>query len=145
MISSPHSPVMIDEVLECLAPRQGGTYIDATFGAGGYSRRLLQHSACHILAIDRDPSVEPFAEAISAALTPPSTLQLYPAPFSQLASVVEQAGSPLIDGIMFDFGVSSMQLDQAERGFSFMQDGPLDMRMGQHGKSAYDLVNQSDE
>jgi len=128
-----HIPVLLAEVLEALAPRPGETVIDGTFGAGGYTRAILQAGAA-VIAIDRDPD----AIAAGRALEPEFTgrLRLVQAPFS---SLTEQADA--VDGVVLDIGVSSMQLDEAERGFSFRADGPLDMRMAQVGVSAADVVN----
>lgn len=132
MSGAPHIPVLLDEVVAALAPQPGETMVDATFGAGGYARALLAKGA-RVVAFDRDP------DAIAAA-QPAEGLTLVQRPFSEMASVVTQ-----VDGVTMDIGVSSMQLDQAERGFSFQGDGPLDMRMAQDGASAADFVNEADE
>ncbi|WP_181257041.1 16S rRNA (cytosine(1402)-N(4))-methyltransferase RsmH [Pseudaminobacter soli (ex Li et al. 2025)] len=129
-----HIPVLLDEVIAALAPKAGETIIDGTFGAGGYTRAILAAGA-NVVAIDRDP------DAISAGRELESQsggrLRLVQAPFSSIDAHAEQ-----IDGVVLDIGVSSMQLDQAERGFSFRSDGPLDMRMAQQGVSAADVVNR---
>lgn len=138
-----HMPVMLDEVLAALAPRDGGLYVDATFGAGGYTRALLGEASCRVIAIDRDPSVRPMAEAARRASG--GRLAFALARFSQLAETVALAGADQVDGVVMDVGVSSMQLDQGERGFSFRFDGPLDMRMGADGPSAADALAQLDE
>jgi 16S rRNA (cytosine1402-N4)-methyltransferase len=132
-VSAPHVPVLLDEVVAALAPAPGEIMIDATFGAGGYARALLGKGA-RVIAFDRDP------DAIAAA---PSLdgLTLVQAEFSAMESAIGE----LVDGVTMDVGVSSMQLDQAERGFSFQADGPLDMRMAQSGMSAADFVNDADE
>ncbi len=135
---APHLPVLLEEVLEALAPLKGARILDGTFGAGGYSRALLEAGA-HVTAIDRDPSVKPFAEALSA--DHPGRFRFVAGTFSQLDVL---AGEP-VDGVVLDIGVSSMQLDEAERGFSFMREGPLDMRMAGEGQSAADLVNTLEE
>jgi len=135
---SPHAPVLIDEVIEALSPQPGDTIVDATFGAGGYTRAILACGA-HVIALDRDPTVQPHAEAVARDF--PGQFKLVRTPFSDLADAV--AGEAL-DGVVFDIGVSSMQLDQAERGFSFMRDGPLDMRMSDEGQTAADIVNTWD-
>ena len=136
--TSPHDPVLIAEVLEALAPKAGDLIIDATFGAGGYSRAILETGA-EVMALDRDPTVQPFADALAADF--PGRFQLIRAPFAELAEVFAASGRERLDGVVFDIGVSSMQLDQAERGFSFMRDGPLDMRMADSGSTAADVVN----
>ncbi|WP_374275304.1 16S rRNA (cytosine(1402)-N(4))-methyltransferase RsmH [Brevundimonas sp.] len=137
-MSAPHAPVLLAEVVEALAPAPGQVMIDATFGAGGYTRALLQAGA-EVVALDRDPTVEPHAEAVARDF--PNRFRLVRTPFSGLAEAFASTGLPRPDGAVFDIGVSSMQLDQAERGFSFMRDGPLDMRMSSEGESAADIVN----
>ncbi|MFN4091282.1 MAG: 16S rRNA (cytosine(1402)-N(4))-methyltransferase RsmH [Brevundimonas sp.] len=135
---SPHAPVLIDEVIEALSPQPGDTIVDATFGAGGYTRAILACGA-RVIALDRDPTVQPHAEAVARDF--PGQFKLVRTPFSGLAGAVE---GDVLDGVVFDIGVSSMQLDQAERGFSFMRDGPLDMRMSDEGETAADIVNTWD-
>ncbi|NGP18057.1 16S rRNA (cytosine(1402)-N(4))-methyltransferase RsmH [Devosia chinhatensis] len=132
----PHVPVLLDEVLAALAPVAGKRIVDGTFGAGGYSRALLEAGA-HVIGIDRDPSVQPHVAALSAEFGDRFTF--VQGTFSELDTLASGLGP--IDAVVLDIGVSSMQLDQAERGFSFMRDGPLDMRMSQSGESAADLVN----
>ena len=137
----PHVPVLLDEVVEVLAPRPGDVLIDATFGAGGYTRRLLESGAT-VHAFDRDP------DAIAAAQDWPelgSRLVLHPRRFSELLAGMAEAGVASVQGVVFDIGVSSMQLDQAARGFAFASDGPLDMRMSQDGMSAADFLNGAEE
>ena len=139
-----HVPVLVSEVLESLAPKDGEIYIDGTFGAGGYTRAILGSANCKVLALDRDPNaVRAAAQLINQA---PGRLNVVEAPFSQLEDI---AGTELSgerpDGIVLDIGVSSMQLDQAERGFSFRQGGPLDMRMGHDGPTAADVVAKASE
>jgi 16S rRNA (cytosine1402-N4)-methyltransferase len=131
--SARHIPVLLAEVLEALAPRPGAVIVDGTFGAGGYTRAILEAGAS-VVAIDRDPDAIAAGKALEAQSG--GRLRLVHAPFSLLAEQVEAA-----DGVVLDIGVSSMQLDQAERGFSFRADGPLDMRMAQAGLSAADVVN----
>ena len=135
----PHLPVLLAEVLEALAPLDGARIVDGTFGAGGYSRALLEAGA-RVIAIDRDPSVRPFADALATQY--PDRFTFVAGPFSALDQL---AGAAPVDGVVLDIGVSSMQLDQPERGFSFMREGPLDMRMSGEGKSAADLVNELEE
>lgn len=134
----PHIPVMLDEVLHALRPLEGATIVDATFGAGGYSRALL-NAGTSVLGIDRDPdavaAAQPMLEEFAAGLT------LHHGRFSELDAICRSAGHEGVDGVVADIGVSSMQIDQAERGFSFLRDGPLDMRMEQSGPSAADVIN----
>ena len=137
-MSGPHAPVLLDEVLEALAPKAGDVVIDATFGAGGYSRAILATGA-RVIALDRDPTVQRHADAVAA--DHPGRFQLVRTAFSGLSDAFAETGAATLDGAVFDIGVSSMQLDEAERGFSFMRDGPLDMRMAGEGESAADIVN----
>lgn len=134
MTEAAHIPVLLDEVVEALDPRPGALMIDGTFGAGGYTRALLARGAT-VVALDRDPSARRFAAGIGEG---EGHFRLAERRFSELEDEVA-AGE--VDGVVFDIGVSSMQLDEAERGFSFMRDGPLDMRMGGEGPTAADLVN----
>ncbi|MFD2646700.1 16S rRNA (cytosine(1402)-N(4))-methyltransferase RsmH [Devosia albogilva] len=136
MAGGPHIPVLLDEVLAALAPLEGKRIVDGTFGAGGYSRALLEAGAS-VIAIDRDPSVRPHAEALAEAFQ--DRFVFVPGSFSELD--VHASGQGQVDAVVLDIGVSSMQLDTAERGFSFMREGPLDMRMAGEGESAADLVN----
>ncbi|HEY1936034.1 MAG TPA: 16S rRNA (cytosine(1402)-N(4))-methyltransferase RsmH [Acetobacteraceae bacterium] len=134
-----HTPVMLPELLHLLAPRDGGIYLDGTFGGGGYSEALLASAACTVWAIDRDPA----AIARGATLTAryPGRLHLIEGQFGDMLALLSEAGVQTLDGIALDLGVSSFQIDDPARGFSFRADGPLDMRMGQHGTTAADLVN----
>ena len=137
-----HVPVMLHEVLDCLNPVSGETIIDGTFGAGGYSAAILERGA-DVIAIDRDPD----AIAGGAALAEASggRLKLVAGEFAGLDAIVRAEGFEAVDGVVLDIGVSSMQLDEAERGFSFRNDGPLDMRMEQEGVSAADVINHADQ
>lgn len=139
--AAPHAPVLLAEVLEALQPRPGEVMIDATFGAGGYTRAILKAGA-RVIALDRDPTVQPHADALANDF--PERFELVRTPFSGLAEAFEGSNADRLDGAVFDIGVSSMQLDQAERGFSFMRDGPLDMRMSDEGETAADIVNTWD-
>ena len=138
-----HIPVLGRPALEFLAVRAGGVYIDATFGAGGYSRAILDAADCRVIGIDRDQS----AVARGADLVQASggRLVLVEDTFSNLAAVAHGFGHDVVDGVVFDLGVSSMQLDEAERGFSFRNDGPLDMRMGGTGPSVADVLAAASE
>jgi 16S rRNA (cytosine1402-N4)-methyltransferase len=139
-----HVPVLVSEVLESLAPKDGETYIDGTFGAGGYTRAILGSANCKVLALDRDPgAVRDAAQLIDEAS---GRLNVVGAPFSQLEDVASaELSGERPDGVVFDIGVSSMQLDDAERGFSFQHDGPLDMRMSGSGPTAADFLNEAEE
>ena len=134
-----HIPVMLSEVIEALDPRDGKHFIDGTFGAGGYSRGLLEAARCTVLAIDRDPAAAQFAQALEELF--PGRLKFVLGRYAEMREIAEREGIAAVDGVALDLGVSSMQLDEAERGFSFSQDGPLDMRMGAEGPTASDLVN----
>jgi 16S rRNA (cytosine1402-N4)-methyltransferase len=137
-----HVPVLLNEVLAALAPQAGGVYVDGTFGAGGYTRGLLGAAECKVIAIDRDPSA--IADGAAMVATASGRLDLVRGTFGEMKSVIEDLGLSKVQGVVLDIGVSSMQIDEAERGFSFMREGPLDMRMGQDGKSAADYVNSLD-
>ena len=139
MSDAPHIPVLMDEVVVALAPAPGETIVDATFGAGGYTRALLAAGA-RVIAFDRDPDA--IAAGQAAAL---DGLTLVHADFSAMVAALADLGEEQVDGVTMDIGVSSMQLDQAGRGFSFQSDGPLDMRMSQEGQSAADFLNEADE
>ncbi len=138
-----HAPVLLQSVLEHLQPRDSAIFIDGTFGAGGYSLAILEAARCRVLAIDRDPAA--VAGGADLAAAHPGRLDLRQGRFSQLESIAAHAGLTAVDGVVFDLGVSSMQLDQPERGFSFQSDGPLDMRMSGTGPTAADLVNTLSE
>lgn len=134
-----HAPVLLAEVLAALQPHRGGAFVDGTFGAGGYSVALLEAGADRVIAIDRDPEAIARGQVWAPAFE--GRLQIVEGCFGDITGLVEGP----VAGVVFDIGVSSMQIDQAERGFSFQKDGPLDMRMGGDGPSAADLVNHEDE
>ena len=144
MSAASHTPVLLTEVLAALAPAPGSLIVDATFGAGGYSRRLLDTGAT-VHAFDRDPDAIAAARNWSEAGGNPARLVLHPRRFSEMLEGLNEAGISRVDGVVMDIGVSSMQLDQPARGFAFAADGPLDMRMSQDGPSAADFVNSADE
>ncbi len=134
-MTTPHVPVLIGEVLDALQPVRGATIVDGTFGAGGYTRALLDAGAS-VIAFDRDPSAAKFAAGL-----PADRFRLVQSRFSIMA---DEVGEGAVDGVALDLGVSSMQLDEPDRGFSFMRDGPLDMRMSADGPTAADLVNEAE-
>lgn len=138
MTDAPHVPVLLRPLIAALAPIEG-VWLDGTFGAGGYTRALLDAGADRVFAVDRDPSTFRMAQAWARQYG--DRLQMREGRFSQL----DQLAGESLDGVVLDLGVSSMQIDQAERGFSFQKDGPLDMRMGNTGPSAADIVNEAEE
>jgi 16S rRNA (cytosine1402-N4)-methyltransferase len=136
----PHIPVLLQPVLQTLNPQENGVYVDGTFGAGGYSRAILDATPCHLHGLDRDPDVMPHVNDMR---------EQYGARFDFhqicFGDMIHHFSPHSLDGIVLDIGVSSMQIDQADRGFSFRFDGDLDMRMSRSGKSAADLVNTLSE
>jgi 16S rRNA (cytosine1402-N4)-methyltransferase len=138
-----HIPVLGRQAIEMLAPRAGGVYVDATFGAGGYSRAILDVAGTRVIGIDRDRSA--IAGGFDLVDRSGGRLTLVEDRFSNLADVCAAQGISAVDGVVMDVGVSSMQLDQAERGFSFRLGGPLDMRMGPAGPTAADVVAKASE
>lgn len=142
--ASPHFPVMLPEVLATLSPKDGEVYVDGTFGAGGYTRAFLEAANCTVIAIDRDPAAMARADALRAEFG--DRLIFVSGKFGDALELVKAAGYEQIDGFVLDVGVSSMQFDEANRGFSFRFDAPLDMRMDtSSGDTAADLVNTMDE
>jgi 16S rRNA (cytosine1402-N4)-methyltransferase len=138
-----HIPVLGRPTVELLHVHGGGSYVDATFGAGGHSRAILAAANCNVIAIDRDPNaVTGGADLVRSAR---GRLVLVEGKFSDLQAVVRNCGYDAIDGVVFDLGVSSMQLDEAARGFSFRHEGPLDMRMSRDGPTAADVVTSASE
>ena len=138
---APHVPVLVGEVIAALALRQEDTAVDGTFGAGGYTRAMLGAGAGRVIAFDRDPD----AIAEGASLVPDPRLTLINERFSQMDRVLAERGIGQVDAIALDIGVSSMQIDRADRGFSFQADGPLDMRMSKSGMTAAEFLNEADE
>jgi 16S rRNA (cytosine1402-N4)-methyltransferase len=138
-----HNPVLVVEVVEALSPKADAVYLDATFGRGGYSRAILDAAPCEVIAIDRDPDAiaagQPLCQEYGHRLT------LLEGRFSQINTLLASINVPYVDGVVFDFGVSSPQLDDADRGFSFRFDGPLDMRMEKSGADASDFINTASE
>ena len=139
-----HIPVLLDEVVAALAPAPGTTIVDGTFGAGGYARALVAAGA-RVHAFDRDPDAIAAGWRLPEAQGADPALVLYHRRFSEIASTLREAGVARLDAVVFDIGVSSMQLDQPARGFAFSTDGPLDMRMDRDGPSAADFLNEADE
>jgi len=138
-----HAPVLLAEVMSALAVAPGETHVDGTFGAGGYTRAILAAGAAHVLAFDRDPDA--IAEGRPLVEEAGGRLVLVPERFSRMAEALAERGIDSVDGVALDIGVSSMQLDRPERGFSFAEDGPLSMSMEQSGRTAADIVNEADE
>ena len=136
---SSHVPVMLSEVVGLLAPRDGGRYLDGTFGGGGYAGAILDAASCTLWAIDRDPDA--IARGASLAARFPGRLHLIHGQFGDMLTLLAERGVTELDGVVLDLGVSSFQLDEAPRGFSFRGDGPLDMRMSRSGPTAADMVN----
>ncbi|MBR9971126.1 16S rRNA (cytosine(1402)-N(4))-methyltransferase RsmH [Magnetospirillum sulfuroxidans] len=141
--SRPHIPVLLTEVAAALSPVDGDVIVDGTFGAGGYSLALLDRSNCRVFAIDRDPSAVAAGRLLPAAQE--GRLVILAGRYGDMDLLLPEAGIAQVNGVALDIGVSSMQIDQADRGFSFAKDGPLDMRMEQSGPSAADVVNHASE
>lgn len=141
-----HQPVLRDEVVDLLAPREGGIYVDGTFGAGGYTREILRRTPCFVCAIDRDPAAVRRGRRMARDF--PGRLIMLHGRFGDMAQLLRDRGIDRVDGVALDLGVSSMQIDAPDRGFSFRHQGPLDMRMDDspdEGPSAADLVNSWSE
>jgi 16S rRNA (cytosine1402-N4)-methyltransferase len=134
-----HIPVMLPDVVRLMAPHAGGVYLDGTFGGGGYTAALLEAAPCTVWAIDRDP--EAIARGATLAARFSGRLHLIQGQFGAMLALLAESGVIALDGVVLDLGVSSFQLDDAARGFSFRTDGPLDMRMSRSGRTAADLVN----
>ncbi|MDA0998211.1 MAG: 16S rRNA (cytosine(1402)-N(4))-methyltransferase RsmH [Proteobacteria bacterium] len=138
-----HIPVLLNDVIDVLAPKDGAIYVDATFGAGGYARALLEAADCAVWGIDRDPDAVAAGGVLASRY--PGRLTILNGRFGEMRNLLAGVGVRQVDGIAIDLGVSSMQIDDPARGFSFRADGPLDMRMAQAGPSAADIVNRMAE
>jgi 16S rRNA (cytosine1402-N4)-methyltransferase len=140
----PHTSVLLDEVVEAIAPAPGQVVVDATFGGGGYTKAFLNWGA-EVIAFDRDPTARRFAAPLEAQTQDGGgRFRLIGRRFSELEDGLAETGREHCDAVAFDLGISSMQVDEADRGFSFMRDGPLDMRMGPDGPTAADLINTAE-
>lgn len=138
-----HVPVLLNEVMIALEPKPNRTYIDATFGDGGYSRRILETANCKVIAIDQDPTVLGQANDLKSEFK--DRFEFFNNKFSEMDEIIEKLEIENLDGVVFDLGVSSMQIDNKNRGFSFQKEGKLDMRMSQKGLSAEDAINDLSE
>jgi len=138
-----HIPVLLREVIDALAPKADRIYLDGTFGAGGYSSAMLEAAPCVVWAIDRDPEALKRGETVAARF--PGRLNFVQGRFGDMAELLAARGITGVDGVALDLGVSSMQIEDRARGFSFLRDGPLDMRMEKSGRSAADVVNTLSE
>jgi 16S rRNA (cytosine1402-N4)-methyltransferase len=138
-----HIPVLLDEVVLALGPKAGELHVDGTFGRGGYAARILEAAPCRLVGIDRDPTAIAAGEALAAKTR--GRLSLVRGRFGQMESLLHAIGIDRVDGVVLDLGVSSPQIDDPERGFSFRTDGPLDMRMGPDGPDAAEIVNELPE
>lgn len=138
-----HIPVLLPEMLTALSPKEGEIYVDATFGGGGYSRAILGAAPCRVVGVDRDPAAIAKGKVLEGEFA--ERFQMLQGTFSQLKDLLESIGLSKVHGFVFDLGVSSYQLDEVDRGFSFRFEGPLDMRMSQEGISAADVVNTYSE
>ena len=138
-----HTPVMVDAMLAALAPQDGEAFVDGTFGGGGYAKALLEAAQCQVWGIDRDPDAA--ARASELASIYPGRLHALEGTFSEMDTLLSDRGVKAVDGVTLDLGVSSFQLEDPARGFSFQSDGPLDMRMGNTGRTAEDVINGEDE
>jgi 16S rRNA (cytosine1402-N4)-methyltransferase len=141
--AAPHISVLLREVLEILSPRDGGVYVDGTFGAGGYSKAILDAADCLVYGIDRDPIAIGLGEKMAKNYS--GRLVMLEGCYADMEELLASRGQTSVNGIALDIGVSSMQIDEAERGFSFMRAGPLDMRMSNKGRTAAEVVNEESE
>lgn len=140
---SPHISVLLNEVLHILSPKSGEVMVDGTFGAGGYSRAILDAAPCRLFGVDRDPRAIAIGQELQAKAD--GRFSILAGVYGDMQELLTREGVDQVDGIALDIGVSSMQIDEAERGFSFMNDGPLDMRMSATGATAADIVNTESE
>ena len=138
-----HTPVLLNEVIRTINPQSGKLYFDATFGWGGYTKKLLDSCACEVIAIDQDPKVKSRAKEFKREYG--TRFNFIESKFSEICSVLKKLNTKKVDGFMFDIGVSSMQLDNPQRGFSFNKEGPLDMRMGNSELTAEEFINSVSE
>ncbi len=138
-----HTPVLLNEVVKALAPKSSDIYVDGTFGAGGYTTALLEAAECVVWAIDRDPETLTRGEALAERFH--GRLHLVQGRFGNMAELLAEHGVTAVNGVALDLGISSMQIEDRTRGFSFLRDGPLDMRMERSGRSAADIVNTMSE
>ena len=138
-----HTPVLLNEVIRTINPQSGKLYFDATFGWGGYTKKLLDSCACEVIAIDQDPKVKSRAKEFKRKYG--TRFNFIESKFSEICSVLKKLNTKKVDGFMFDIGVSSMQLDNPQRGFSFNKEGPLDMRMGNSELTAEEFINSVSE
>lgn len=143
MVDNEHKPVMIKEVIQYLSPQDHEVYVDCTFGRGGYSREILSSCNCKVIAFDRDPDAQEKAQELRMEF--PESFDFVETKFSHISQALQSLGVSRVDGIVADFGVSSPQLDNPEKGFSFMREGPLDMQMGGDTLTAYDVINRFGE
>lgn len=141
--TAPHISVLLREVLDILSPRDGGVYVDGTFGAGGYSKAILDAADCIVYGIDRDPFAIGLGEKMAEKYA--GRLVMLEGCYADMEKLLASRGQLSVDGIALDIGVSSMQIDEADRGFSFMRAGPLDMRMSSKGRTAAEVVNEESE
>lgn len=142
MSAAAHIPVMVKEVVTALAPKENGVYVDATFGAGGYARAILEAAHCTVYGFDRDPTAIERGKALVVEFA--GRLRLINRPFAEMEAALAEQGVDCVDGVVFDLGVSSMQLGEAARGFSFLRDGPLSMRMDGGRPDAGDVVAKAE-
>ena len=140
---SEHISVMLNEVVDMLAPQDGKVYFDGTFGGGGYTKAILDSADCRVIASDRDEFVAAIAESFKK--TYGKRFDFVRSKFSEVRSILKQCGEQKVDGAVLDLGVSNFQLSDAERGFSFREDGPLSMEMGLCEESAFDVIHNTSE